>query len=110
MPRSSKISSERLTEVLPPIRCTKAEKEQIKAQSVKANLSLSQYIRQMALDGKINIRESDTDFQTMQQLRKLGVNLNQQTRKLNATGTLPYELKVLWRKLDLLLDQLLKGV
>jgi hypothetical protein len=97
-----------LSEVLPPIRCTSTEKQEIYDYADKAGLSVSAYVREMAVNGKIVVRHSDIDFESIQQLRKLGVNLNQLTKKFNATGKAPGELKALWSKLDILMERLLK--
>ena len=111
MPRpTEKNRNNVLSQVLPPIRCTVEEKQKIYDLSQKAGLSISAYVREMAIKGKIVVRQNDVDFESVQQLRKLGINLNQQTKKLNATGIMPYELKSLWKKLDNLLDKLLEKV
>ncbi len=111
MPRPTEDNRDKiLSERLPPIRCTAEEKQKIYELSKKSGLSVSSYVRNMAVKGKIVMRQSDVDFESVQQLRKLGVNLNQQTKKLNATGIMPYELKTLWKKLDRLLDKLLEKV
>lgn len=110
MTRSTKNRNNMLSEVLPPIRCTEDEKKKIYAYSQKAGLSVSAYIRDIALKGKIIVRQNDVDFESVQQLKKIGINLNQQTKKLNATGVLPSELKSLWNKLDILIEKLIKKV
>lgn len=110
MPQNPDSKSQKFNKVLPPIRCTEQEKNKIYEQSLKAGLSLSEYIRQMALNGKIMVKQSDVDFETVQQLRKIGVNINQQTKKLNATGKVNYELTNLWKKLDGLLDTIIKKI
>lgn len=107
MSRPSKREAEKLSYVLPPVRCTAEEKQVIKDRSQKAGLSMSEYIRQMALKGKVTIRQNQVDFETVHQLRKLGVNINQQTKALHATGILPLELKKLWAKLETILDQMM---
>lgn len=108
MSRPKKVGSEKLSTTLPPIRCTITEKALIYARSKKAEMSLSEYLRQMALKGEINIRQSATDFEAVQQLRKIGINLNQQTKKFHQTGFMPYELKALWPKLEALLTEMMK--
>lgn len=98
----------KLSHSLPPVRCTEAEKQLIKINARKAGLSVTEYIRQMTFRGKVVIQENNLDLETIHQLRKLGINLNQQTKKLNATGVMPVELKHLWVKLDAVLDKMLE--
>lgn len=108
MSRPTIDGSEKLSAVLPPIRCTEDEKTLIKARSNQSGLSMSEYVRQMALTGKIVVKGNTLDLDAVTQLRKLGVNLNQQTKKFNSMGIMPVELKQLWAKLETVLDQLME--
>lgn len=109
MARPTKDDATKLSQSLPPVRCTEAEKQEIKQKAAQAGLSLTEYIRKMVLHGKITIRQhKSVDPEVFFQIRKLGINLNQQTKKLNATGALPLELKQLWQKLNAVLDQILE--
>lgn len=108
MSRPTIEGSEKLSAVLPPIRCTEDEKTLIRARSNQSGLSMSEYVRQMALMGKIVVKESSFNPELIGQLRKLGVNLNQQTKKLNSTGVMPIELVTLWRKLETVIDDLME--
>lgn len=107
MARPTKNIDEKQSEIL-RFRCTLSEKNSIQKKSSQVGLSLSDYMRQMALDGHIKVRKSKHDFELVYELKKLGVNINQQTKKLNATGILPIELKRVLPKLEKLLDQLLE--
>jgi len=98
----------KLSASLPPVRCTAAEKERILSKARQANLSLTEYIRSMALKGNIIVRQSSTDFETISQLKKIGVNFNQQIKKYNATGKLTFELLDVNKKLETLIDKLLE--
>ncbi|WP_421754180.1 plasmid mobilization protein [Croceimicrobium sp.] len=109
MARPTKNIEEKQSEVL-RFRCTPSEKNSIQEKSSQVGLSLSDYMRAMALDGQIKIQQSKYDFELVHQLKKLGVNINQQTKKLNATGVIPIELKRVLPKLEELLDQLLEDV
>lgn len=108
MARPTKDDATKLSHSLPSVRCTEAEKELISNNAQRAGITVTEYIRRMALKGRIIIKESNTNLETVHQIRKLGVNLNQQTRKLNATGVMPVELKSLWVKLDAVLDHMLE--
>ncbi len=98
----------KLTSVLPPVRCTEDEKKKITLRAQEAGLNLSQYIRSMALNGKITIKQSDADFDTIFQLKKIGVNLNQHAKLINSTGALSSDLNRTLLKIEQLIDQLLK--
>ena len=100
--------SDKLQHVLPPVRCSIEDKKSIRLKADQCDLSMSEYIRNMALNGKIIIRQNSVDFETVHQLKKIGININQQTKALHATGTIPYELKALWKKLDVLLELIMK--
>jgi hypothetical protein len=63
-----------------------------------------------ALRGRIVIREHTTlDHAAFDQLRRIGVNLNQLTRLANATGEIPPKLSVLFTELDAFLSRELSG-
>ena len=71
-------------------------------------MNVSEYVRDMALHGAVHVvRERRLDFETAEQLRRIGVNINQQTKALNSTGIMPIELRRLWVKLDTVLDGIL---
>lgn len=109
MARPTKDESEKQNTVLPPIRCTADEKAKISQKAEQAHMSLSEYVRQMALFGKIILKQSLVEFTYLELLRKIGVNINQQTKVLNATGRIPEELPRLWEKLEALMDKLLES-
>ncbi len=101
--------ADKLNAVLPPIRCTEDEKLSIKKKAKDAHLSLSAYIRKVALSGQVIRVQNDLTYDAIDQLRRIGINLNQQTRRLNATGNMPLQLQYVWERLELALDQLLEG-
>lgn len=85
-------------------RCTKAEFSAVASRAKSAGLTLSEYVRDMALSGKVEAHENRHDFQTINQLRRIGVNLNQLTKIANATGEIPPSLETLTSKLTSFLD------
>tara|TARA_B100000745_G_C19968196_1_gene327566 strand:- start:225 stop:554 length:330 start_codon:yes stop_codon:yes gene_type:complete len=91
------------------IRCSFDEKNLIKGNAERAGLSLSDYMRQMGANGKIIIRQNMVELGLAGELRKIGVNLNQQTRNFNASGKPPIQLEQTWLKLENLIDKLLSG-
>lgn len=74
-------------------RLTPAERLKVEHDALRAGLSASDYIRTLVLTGRIVVHENRTlDYQTYDQLRRIGVNLNQLARLANRTGKIPYEL------------------
>lgn len=71
---------ENKTEVL-IIRLTKTEKDVLKQAAKNAHLSLSSYSKHAIFSQKI---VSKTDVQTVFQLKKIGVNLNQLAKQINS--------------------------
>lgn len=108
MTRTQKKPAPKNDKVLPPIRCSEDERRAIREKADRLGLSVSEYVRSMALKGKITVKQDRYDFDLVNQLQRLGVNINQQTKKLNATGEAPPELKKLWGKLEGLLDHIIK--
>lgn len=70
------------------VRVTGRDKKTIETRAENTGLSVSEYLRRMALDGQIDITESKADFALIRSLDRIGVNLNQITKKLNTTGQL----------------------
>lgn len=62
------------------LRLTEEEKEQAVKAAKEVGLTLSSYVRKMILGNKI---VSKTDVQTLFELNKIGVNLNQLVRYIN---------------------------
>lgn len=87
-------------------RVTPDEKAQIQAQAEKAGFSIGDYSRQAVKKTRLVIKESAADFERVDQLRRVGVNLNQIARALNAGGTLPPYLERLCTRIETLLDRL----
>jgi hypothetical protein len=70
------------------VRVSEEEHRTITARAKRTHcFSLSEYVRRMALHGKIEVRQSrEMDGEILDQLRRLGVNLNQMTRQFHETG------------------------
>ncbi|MFD2574662.1 plasmid mobilization relaxosome protein MobC [Spirosoma soli] len=86
---------------------TKLEKLAIQRRAQKAGLNLSDYGRQMVLTGKAQVRLSAEENATLNQVAKLGNNLNQLAHKANADGirSIAFEAQRLLRQLSDLLDK-----
>ena len=86
---------------------TKLEKLAIKRRAEKAGLNLSDYGRQMVLAGKAQVRLSPAENAVLNQVAKLGNNLNQIAHKANADGirSIALEAQRLLRQLSEILDK-----
>ena len=106
MARPQKKSDQRREIQLPPIRCTKYEYELISKLSKKSGLTVSAYLRRAAVNQ--NIAPVGYDWtEVIIHLKRIGVNINQQTRKMHQINTFPDELWELWQKLSGLLDEII---
>ena len=66
------------------IRLTKAERFIIKNKAGKAGISITAYIRQMAIHGKVSARLGEEEGQFVRELVGISNNLNQLVKKANA--------------------------
>ena len=72
---------------------TPPERLRIEKAAAAAQKSLSDYARSMTLRGRVVVPQSVTlDHAAFDQIRRMGVNLNQAVRKLHSTGRVPPEL------------------
>jgi hypothetical protein len=86
---------------------TDEDRAAILANARKADLRVSEYVRRAAVNGHIVVtQQSGFSFAVADQLRRIGVNINQQTRVANARGELPAELARLWARLEDMLDRI----
>ena len=88
------------------IRLTKDEKEKVNTYATASGLSPANWIRQKVLTGKFPIiKMSPLDGDIYRELKRIGVNLNQGTHRLNQGdvprdyGTLQIELLELLKKI-----------
>lgn len=111
MARPKKNDSEILKKHLPAVRCSESEYQKIQQLADELDMSISEYIRSVAVNAQIKIskRENVFDPQLINQLRKIGTNLNQQTKKLNIFGNLDKDHKRVWLKLESVLDQIIEA-
>lgn len=106
----SKSDGEKLSVVLPPIRCTPAERAAIQAKALEAGLNRSAYLREVAINGEIKGRASQLDIEILHELRRIGVNMNQLARRFNSTGRQPAELVSTCAKLETALDKMMEKI
>ena len=89
------------------IRVTDHDKKTIEARAATTGLTVSEYLRRMALNGQIELHESKADFALVRALDRIGVNLNQITKKLNTTGQLQsHSHAATLTRINVLLDEL----
>jgi hypothetical protein len=92
MPRPKKNDDDRRTETL-AFRLTPAERLRIEQAAVAAGRSASEYARELTLTGRVVMQQRlALDPASFDQLRRIGVNLNQLARLANQTKRLPPEL------------------
>jgi hypothetical protein len=87
---------------------TPAEYVRIQQNAAAHGESVSDYTRQMVLKGRVVVEQTRRlDHAAYDQVRRLGVNLNQAVHKLHATGRIPPELLSSAATIDRLLGKLL---
>ncbi|MBR8840570.1 MAG: plasmid mobilization relaxosome protein MobC [Stigonema ocellatum SAG 48.90 = DSM 106950] len=86
---------------------SKLEKLAIQKRAEKAGLNLSDYGRQMVLTGKAQVRLTPAENETLNQVARLGNNLNQIAHKANADGirSIAFEASRLLQQLSQLLNK-----
>lgn len=93
MARPRKDPADALTEQLPPVRVSRADRAKIEAKAAKAGLPVSSYLRRVAVTGKVTVTNqldgAKTDAQTLAELNRSGLNLNQIAHHLNKGGDVP---------------------
>lgn len=87
MARPKKQPAEARTEWLPPMRVTTAERVHAEGLAAALSLSLSDYGRRRILGHRIPLPpSSNIDTAALLELNRIGVNLNQLAKRVNATG------------------------
>jgi hypothetical protein len=86
---------------------TKLEKLALRKRAEKAGLNLSDYGRQMVLTGKAQVRLTPEENATLNEVARLGNNLNQIAHKANADGirSIAFEASRLLHQLSQLLNK-----
>jgi len=86
---------------------SKLEKLVMQRRAEKTGLNLSDYGRQMILTGSAQVRLTAAENETLNQVARLGNNLNQIAYKANAEGirSIAFEAQHLLRQISQLLDK-----
>lgn len=110
MPKSRQSTPARVC-VLPPIRCSEEERQTIRERAAAARMTQSEYLRTMAVSGRIVMKESKADTALIFQLQRVGVNLNQIAHTMHMhSGKIPANLAATLALLDTVLMEALDVV
>ena len=89
MPRPKKQAEQKRSHVV-SFRLDDTEHEYLTQNAKRAALDISDYARLSVLQDKIIVHKTTTpDMETVDQLRRIGVNFNQIARAFNSTGQTP---------------------
>lgn len=110
MARPKKKPNEKLTHRLPHIRCTEFERKEIDERAKELGMSVSDYIRKMALTGSIIVQQTSVDFELVNQLKRIGVNLNQIVHIANIRQQVPRRLVAIYDELEGVLDRVIEKI
>jgi hypothetical protein len=92
------------------IRLTTEENDKVNGYATASGISPANWIRQKVFTGKNPpVRMSPLDTSIYQELKRIGVNLNQAAHKLNQ-GDFPRDVQVLQVQLIALLNRVLKAI
>jgi hypothetical protein len=109
MPRPRKSATERRSETL-AIRLTQAERIGIEQAALKGGLTASEYARALVLAGRVVIRQTRTlDHVVFDELRRIGVNLNQLTRLAHQRQLFPAGLEEVFAAIENILAREFEG-
>ncbi len=92
------------------IRLSEGDLAAVRANARAAGLGVSEFVRRAAVDGRIIVRqESAYGVSMASQLRHVGINLNQLMPIAHVNGEIPPELASVCRKLEAVLDRILRS-
>jgi len=78
--------SDDLSHRFPSVRCSERDLLIVQSKAAEAGVSVSAYVRTMCVDGTVIARMPKTDLDLIIQLRRIGNNLNQLTKRTHARG------------------------
>ena len=102
---------ERRDDHLPNIRVTTAEREELEARAARAGLTLTELTRRAVFSLNVPERSSDTHLNSaaLVELNRVGTNLNQIARALNAGRDLPHSLEAALMDIRAAVAELARG-
>ncbi len=105
MARPKKTKEDRLTKHF-QIRLTSSDYAKLADASGGADMTITDYARQQILNGQVVIHQTrKLDHATLDQLRRIGILLNQLTKTANATGKISPEIVRLSERIDRLIEK-----
>lgn len=110
MARPKKQPDEARTEWLPPMRVTTAERLHAEALAADLGLSLSDYGRRRILGYRIVSRPSPVADRALYELNRVGVNLAQIVKRLNATGDMALDAAEVLAEVRAAVEKVAEGV
>jgi hypothetical protein len=90
------------------VMCNLMERKIITYKAKQAGVTLSEYLRTMGVNGKIDSSKSELAKEILSQnatLNHTAENINQYTRKLNSTGILSVEERIFYRNLSVVIKE-----
>ena len=84
---------ERRDDHLPNVRVTTAERAELEARAQRAGVTLTEFCRRAVFGQTVQERRSDPADRALAELNRVGVNLNQIARGMNAGRDLPASLQ-----------------
>jgi hypothetical protein len=97
-------------ECIVTLRCTEAERAALQSKAAAVSMTQGAYLREMAISGRVVVKQTTApDFELVNQMRKIGVNLNQIAKVANATGAMPATLSHTLTEVETALFRLLKA-
>jgi hypothetical protein len=90
------------------VMCNPAERNIIACKAKQAGVTLSEYLRTVGVNGKIDSSKSELAKEVLAQkatLNHTAENINQYTRKLNSTGILSVEERMHYRNLSAVIKE-----
>ena len=92
------------------VRVTEAEAEELRERAQAARLSVGSYLRRRALGQRVRIAaERRLGAEELRELNRIGVNLNQMARAMNAGSAAPAETRKAVEQVSELVARLLAG-
>lgn len=86
-------------------RVTEAEFAHVQQQAVTAGLTVSDYVRQRTLKGKVTLPRNRSDADMLVALNRVGVSINMVAHAVNRGGDVPHDFAALQHKLYQVLEQ-----
>lgn len=106
MPRPRKAATDNRTERLAGLRLTFAERAFVEQQADLAGLPVAEFTRRRLLGQRVNPAPSKADARLLMELNRVGVNINQIARNLNADRPERIDVDAAFDELRAVLDRL----